>query len=195
MKLFSFLETNPTAYEWAQRLLSLNFRAFLRELHAGGFFVAGASCLDLGCGTGFLRDHLPDADYLGVDLNPDYIAAATRKRGPCFQVGDALQIATLPRRFDRIVCIGLLHHLDDAQVRAVLAGCRTRLAPGGQMYVLDALWPEGPNPIGKALRNSDNGLFVRRFAAWEELFRAELQVHSIRPFAHWPFDYVSVRAS
>lgn len=194
MKLFSFLERNPTAYELVQRAVSLNFRAFLRELRAEGFFAPGKSCLDLGCGTGFLRDHLPDADYLGVDANPAYIAAATRKRGACFQVGDALTVAALPRRFDRIVCIGLLHHLDDAQVRTVLAGCRSRLEPGGEIFVLDALWPEGRNPVGKALRASDNGVHVRRLAEWEKLARADLDVQAIRAFRHWPFDYVFVRA-
>lgn len=195
MRLFTFLERNATAYELVQRVVSLNYRAFLRELRAEGFFAPGKSCLDLGCGTGFLRDHLRDTDYLGVDLNPDYIAAATRRRGRCFQVGDALAVADLPRRFDRIVCVGLLHHLDDKQVRTVVAGCRSRLEPGGELFVLDALWPEGRNAFGKALRASDNGLYVRPLAEWEKLFRTGLDVKAIRAFRHWPFEYVFVRAS
>jgi SAM-dependent methyltransferase len=195
VKLFAILEQNAAAYELAQRVVSLNYRAFLRELRAERFFEPGRSVLDLGCGTGFLRDHLPGADYLGVDLNANYIAAAKRKRGACFEIGDAVEVAKLPRRFDRIVCVGLLHHLDDAQVRTVLAGCRSRLEPGGELFVLDALWPPGRNPVGRALRASDNGLFVRTLPAWEQLFRAELDVKAIRPFAQWPFDYVFVRAA
>ena len=34
MKFFSFLEENATSYELAQRLVSLNYRVFLRELRA-----------------------------------------------------------------------------------------------------------------------------------------------------------------
>ena len=81
MKLFSILEESAAGYELVQRLVSLNYRVFLRELRAEGFFDPRKSYLDVGCGTGFLRDYLREADYLGVDLNPKYIAAARRKRG------------------------------------------------------------------------------------------------------------------
>jgi SAM-dependent methyltransferase len=195
MKLFSFLESNAAAYEFSQRLVSFNFRAFLRELRAEQFFQTGLSYLDLGCGTGFLRDHLRNADYLGVDLNPAYIAAARRKRGECFQVGDALEIGNLSRQFDRIIAIGLLHHLDDRQVRTVLAGARQRLRPGGEIFIIDALWPPDNNRLGRILRGSDNGAYVRTLAEWEKLFAVELKFHRLRPFAQWPCDYVFLRAA
>ena len=195
MKIFSFLESNAAAYEFSQRIVSFNFRAFLRELRAEHFFQPGSSYLDAGCGTGFLRDHLPNADYLGVDINPAYIAAARRKRGECFQVGNALEIGNLSRRFDRIIAIGLLHHLDDSQVRIVLAGARTRLQAGGEIFIIDALWPPDNNCIGRILRGSDNGAYVRTLAEWEKLFTAELKSHSLRPVTQWPFDYVFLRAS
>jgi len=194
MKLFSFLEANAAAYEFSQRLLSFNFRAFLRELRAEHFFQPGLSYLDLGCGTGFLRDHLPDADYLGVDINPAYIAAARRKRGECFQVGDALEVGSLPRRFDRIIAIGLLHHLEDRQAGIVLAGAGTRLRPGGEIFIIDALWPPDHNRMGRMLRGLDNGAHVRTLTGWEKLFAAELKFHSLRSVVHWPFDYVFLRA-
>jgi len=196
MKFFSFLESNAAAYEFSQRVVSLNFRVFLRELRAEHFFQPGLSYLDMGCGTGFLRDHLRNADYLGVDINPTYIAAARRKRGECFQVGDALEIGNLPRQFDRIIAIGLLHHLDDPQVRAVLAGARSRLLSGGEIFIIDALWPpDDVNRIGRILRSSDNGAYVRTLAGWEKLFAAELKFHSLRPFGQWPFDYVFLRTA
>jgi SAM-dependent methyltransferase len=195
MKFFSFLEFNATAYEWSQRIVSLNFRAFLRELRSANFFQSGKSYLDIGCGTGFLRDHLRGADYLGIDLNPTYIAAARRKRGECFQVGNALEIGSLPRRFDRIIAIGLLHHLDDGQVRAVLAAARSRLQDGGEMFIIDALWPPDNNRVGRFLRGSDNGAFVRTLPQWQSLFASELQLKAFRPFSQWPFDYVFVRGN
>jgi SAM-dependent methyltransferase len=195
MKFFSFLESNAGAYELSQRLVSLNFRAFLRELRAEHFFQPGLSYLDLGCGTGFLRDHLRNVDYLGVDINPTYIAAARRRRGEGFQVGDALAIGNLSRTFDRIIAIGLLHHLDDRQARAVLAGARRRLRPGGEIFIIDALWPPDNNRLGRFLRGSDNGAYVRTLAQWEKLFAVELKCHRLRPFAQWPCDYVFLRAA
>lgn len=195
MKLFSFLEKNATSYELAQRLVSLNYRVFLRELRAERFFEPGKSYLDVGCGTGFLRDHLREADYLGVDLNPKYIAAARRKRGDCFQVGNALELDAIGRQFDRVVCVGLLHHLDDGQVRRALSQCCARLKPGGELFIIDALMPQGKNPVGRALRESDNGAHVRLLAGWKELFAAELEIRALRPVSQWPFDYVFLRAA
>jgi SAM-dependent methyltransferase len=195
MKFFSFLESNAAAYEFSQRMVSFNFRAFLRELRAEQFFQPGLSYLDMGCGTGFLRDHMRNVDYLGVDINPAYIAAARRKRGECFQVGDVLEIGNLPRKFDRIIAIGLLHHLDDGQARAVLAGARQRLQPGGEIFIIDALWPPDDNRLGRILRGSDNGAYVRALAEWGKLFAMELKFHALRPFAQWPFDYVFLRAA
>ena len=194
MRLLSFLEENAAAYELTQRLVSLNYRLFLRELRVEDFFEPGKSYLDVGCGTGFLRDHLKDADYLGVDLNPNYIAAARHRRGDCFQVGDALHLDAIGRQFDRVVCIGLVHHLDDAQAQTALAQCRARLEPGGEIFLIDALWPPGKNALGRALRRSDNGAFVRTLPEWEKLFAAELAVHSLRAIAQWPLDYVFLRA-
>ena len=195
MKFFSFLEKNATAYEWSQRLASLNYGCFRRVLREEGFFVPGTSFLDLGCGTGFLRDYLQGENYLGVDINPTYIAAARQKRGDFFQVGDALQIGSLSRRFDRIACMGLFHHLDDAQARQALAQCGAILSPGGQMFIFDALWPIGFNPVGTLLRQSDNGAFVRTLPEWEKLFAEELEVLVARAVGQWPFDYVFAKAT
>lgn len=195
MKLFSFLEEHAPAYELAQCLLTGNYRAFLRELRKEQFFTPGLSYLDVGCGTGFLRDYLRDADYLGVDLNPRYISAARRKRGDWFRVGNVLELDVLEKVFDRVICIGLLHHLDDDLTHEALAQCRARLKPGGEMFAIDALWPPGNNPVGRALRRSDNGAFVRTLPAWKKIFDAELEIRSLRAVAQWPFDYVFVRAT
>jgi SAM-dependent methyltransferase len=195
MKLFALMEENATLYEWGQRFVSLNYRAFLRELRREDFFQPALSYLDLGCGTGFLRDYLRGEDYLGVDLNARYIAAACRKRGNCFRVGDALTVGQLPRQFDRVICIGLLHHLDDAQARTALAQCRSCLKSGGEVFVLDALWPRRKWSLGAALRRSDNGAFVRTLPEWERLFASELAVRVLRTAAQWPLDYVFLRGA
>ena len=195
MKLFSFLEKNATAYELSQRLVSLNYRCFRCVLKEEGFFIPGKSFLDLGCGTGFLRDYLPGEDYLGVDINPNYIAAAVRKRGVFFQVGNALEIGSLPRRFDRIACMGLFHHLDEREARQALAQCDQVLAPGGEMFIFDALWPTGINPVGTMLRRSDNGAFIRTLPEWGKLFGSVMDVPVLRAVGQWPLDYVFAKTT
>lgn len=195
MKLFSQLEENPAAYELTQRLATLNYRVFLRELKLEKFFVPGKSYLDVGCGTGFLRDHLEREDYTGVDLNPRYIAAARRKRGDGFQTGNAMDLAFLQRKFDRIISVGLLHHLADEQVGAALGQFCLRLRPDGEIFIIDALWPQNKNVVGRWLRRSDNGAFVRTRLNWETLFHETLAVRTLRAVKQWPFDYIVLRGT
>ena len=195
MKFFSYLEENATAYEWVQKLVTLNYRVFLRELKREVFFDRGKSYLDVGCGTVFFRDHLKDKDYVGVDLNPRYIAAAGLKRGDCFQTGNALNLTFLRKNFDRIISIGLVHHLDDAQVSKTLDQFCLHLKPDGEIFIIDTLWPSGKNLVGQTLRRFDNGAFVRGFSGWEKLFCGTLAVNALRPIRQWPFDYIFLRAA
>lgn len=195
MKLFSYLEENPAAYEWTQRLATLNYRVFLCELRHEEFFVPGKSYLDVGCGTGFLYAHLKNEDYTGVDLNSRYIAAARRKHGDRFQTGNALDLTFLRRKFDRIISVGLMHHLDDQEVSAALDQFCSRLKAGGNIFIIDALWPQNKNPVGRLLRRSDNGAFVRTYSQWETLFRNSLDVQTLRTAKQWPFDYVFLRGT
>jgi SAM-dependent methyltransferase len=174
MNLLAFLQENATAHEWSQRLASLNFRRFLPVLRAEGFFAPGLSYLDLGCGAGFLRDHLPFADYLGLDIDPACIRAARRKRDECFEVANALDLGFLPRSFDRIVAIGLLRYLDDEQVAAALEQCRQHLNPGGEVFVIDALPGDSDAP------------FVRSPEQWRALLENGLALSVWRSFRRWP---------
>ena len=42
---------------------------------------AGERVFDLGCGPGDILEALPEVDYVGIDLDPNYIAAATARWG------------------------------------------------------------------------------------------------------------------
>ncbi len=82
----------------------------------------GDRVLDLGCGPGDLLADLPPCDYVGVDLDPDYITAARAKYGArgTFRCEPAEAVAEYePASFDLVVMTGLLHHLDDAQLAVV----------------------------------------------------------------------------
>ena len=193
MKLFSFLEANATLYELAMQGLSLNYRLVRRILREEGFFAPRMKFLDVGCGTGVFRNFLRGEDYLGVDINPQYLAHARRRRGDCFLQASVLELSRLSRQSDRILCIGLFHHLNDEEVGRALTECSACLTPHGEIFILDALWPETGNPIGRFLRQSDNGAFIRRFEAWRALFEAGLAVRQLRVVRQWPFDYVFVR--
>ena len=41
----------------------------------------GDKVIDIGCGSAEVLRYLPDVDYIGIDINPDYIAFARRTYG------------------------------------------------------------------------------------------------------------------
>ena len=100
----------------------------------------GATVLEAGCGQGDLLASLPNPVRKGIDLLPEIVERA-RARHPeiPFEVADAtapqpLLLAGLgPATWDAIVCDRLCHSVLD--IRALLAGLRRRLAPGGRIYL------------------------------------------------------------
>ena len=65
--------------------------------------LAPKSVLDVGCRDGSLADLLPGTDYSGADLRP----------GPRVKyVGDVTRLR-LDRKFDAVVALDILEHLDD----------------------------------------------------------------------------------
>ena len=115
----------------------------------------GASLLEAGCGQGDLLAALPNAVRKGIDFLPEMVETArARHPGILFEVDDAtapkpLPVpgtsaavggAAIPGTWDAIVCDRLCHSVLD--IRALLAGLRRRLAPGGRIYLtaFNYLW-------------------------------------------------------
>lgn len=102
----------------------------------------GARILDAGCGPGrvgaelFRRGH----EVVGVDVDPELIAAAREDHaGPTWLVGDLADLDNvdgLGEPFDVAVVAGnVLHFVAPGTERAILAGLRRRVRPGGAIVV------------------------------------------------------------
>ncbi len=94
--------------------------------------------VDLGCGTGWLLDQLPDLDpYLGLDISPGMLEVARRKHpGRRFAEADMAEIGQLPTASCAAVVStfgSLNYHPRPAQV---LAAAYRVLAPGGRLLLL-----------------------------------------------------------
>jgi SAM-dependent methyltransferase len=109
-------------------------RRDLRET-LGRLIPADASVLEVGSGDGDLLAALPNSARKGVDYLPEVVERA-RARHPeiPFEVADATErSAATIERFQAVVCDRLCHSVLD--VRAMLAGLKRRLAPGGRIYL------------------------------------------------------------
>ena len=163
----------PTIYSAIQSLLS---KANANAILYGEIISANSDdkILDLGCGPASHRRYLKAGRYTGVDFNPKHIEQAkTNHPGDEFIVADIDDfLSRETRRFDKILLIGVLHHLDDAKAEAVIAKCRDRLAPDGKVFTLDPLFERRQNPIAFLLAKLDQGNYVRCAEGYQRLARA-----------------------
>lgn len=132
----------------------------------------GLRVLDIGCGPADLLAHLPGVDYVGFDLNADYIQAAQKRfgrRGRFFQEELRADTNLELGSFDRIVAVGLLHHLDDGAARKLFQIARERLHPGGRLITVDCCWADGQHPLARWLISRDRGQNVRNLEGYRKL--------------------------
>jgi cyclopropane fatty-acyl-phospholipid synthase-like methyltransferase len=153
----------------------------------------GMRLLDIGCGTGILLDDIPQrVDYVGYDINPDYIERARRKYGHrarfhCTSVNDA----DLPEvDFDAAVAIGILHHLDDQESERLVASARRCLKQDGFLVLAEPVWTAHQGRLEKFLMSKDRGRNIRDEPSYRKLLaphfsRVESHVRSGLLFHPW----------
>jgi SAM-dependent methyltransferase len=138
--------------------------------------------LDVGCGPGTNTAQFAAAEYLGLDINPRYVAWARRRFGREFLVADICTYAfPADRKFDVVLVNSFLHHVGDAEAERILGGVARALAPGGSAHVLDLVLPERPSPA-RWLARHDRGRHARPLDAWRTLFERALEVETFQPY-------------
>jgi SAM-dependent methyltransferase len=145
--------------------------------------VARARCvLDVGCGPGTNTHHFRDAEYLGIDMNPAYVASARRRHGREFVVADVTTYQVpRARRFDLILANSLLHHIDDEGTRRILRSLATLLDDDGHVHILDLVLPDRPS-IATVLARADRGDHPRPLDAWRSLFTEVFEPVVFEPY-------------
>ena len=134
------------------------------------------SILDVGCGNAQIRKFLGDVNYVGVDHNPKYIAKAREANGLSdeFFVADVSEVGQLvTNKFDRVLLIGVLHHLSDAQCQDLIRNCAQLLATNGHLFAFDPALIDDQHPIARFLAKSDRGRFARSPDDYRKLIQEE----------------------
>jgi SAM-dependent methyltransferase len=111
-------------------------------------FPAGASVLELGCGTGRLSAALAGAGHrvTGVDESADML---THLPASVAAVCSPIEALALPRRFGVVLLAGNLIHHPNAESRAAFAACARRHLESGGLFFLerhDPAWLETVQP-------------------------------------------------
>lgn len=163
---------HPRVYEvWSRAVGAARARRILVTDHVRP--RDGDRILDVGCGPGSLIDHLPPAvDYVGVDLNADYIASARARFGSGrrqFRVGNAAGLDSDLRDFDIVMVFGLLHHLDDAAASNLIRRAGDTLVAGGRIVTFDGVFTPDQSTAARALISRDRGQNVRTLEGYAAL--------------------------
>jgi trans-aconitate methyltransferase len=158
---------------WAYRAWQAPFaESKLRPLLADVDLSRVRRVIDVGCGPGTNARHFSHADYVGLDINADYIADARRRYGRDFRVADVTKLTPgTIEPADMILLNSLLHHLDDTETHRTLAALSPLVAPGGSVYILDLVLPERWS-IARVMALLDRGRYPRSAVVWRSIFSA-----------------------
>lgn len=103
-------------------------------------FGGARRVLDVGCGVGEAARWAGGAEYVGVELS----SALVRRGAVCddrrLVVGDATRLPFADGVFDRVACMGVLHHLPPGALEPALGEMARVLEPGGRAVIIE------PNP-------------------------------------------------
>jgi SAM-dependent methyltransferase len=160
----------------------------------------GARVLDVGCGLGDIVADLPAVDYEGFDIDPDYIASARRRHGTRgrFHCADVTRADVATGSRDLVLAIGVLHHLDDGEARALVELASRALAPGGRLVTFDGCYVPDQSRIARYLLASDRGRHVRDQAGYVRLVRerfAEVDVALYHDWLRVPYTHIIMECS
>lgn len=163
----------PAIYELAQRAIgSVGFRETVVEEYIRP--DPGARILDIGCGPGDVLAQLPDVEYLGADVSAAYIESASTRfgdRGEFIVAGvddlDRQRVGSAP--FDRVLALGVLHHISDEQADALFGLAADVLADGGRVITVDPCFHDDQHRVAHALATRDRGQAVRRPEEYRQL--------------------------
>jgi SAM-dependent methyltransferase len=135
--------------------------------------------LDIGCGTARILEQLPEIEYVGIDHNRRYISAAQQRFGSrgAFYLRDvnAFEFTSFGT-FDRILLLGVLHHLNDGESIELMGKLATCLSPAGRLVTFDNALVKGHHPIATALSKLDRGRYSRSPENYRRIIESSLTV-------------------
>ena len=171
---------NPRVYDSFQNFV---FRTGQRNKFVSELISPkpGLRILDVGCGTADVLRHLPEIEYLGIDSNDQYIKIARARYGDKgdFQVADVRNADFRSRgSFDRILLIGVLHHLSDTDCSELLAHLAPILKPNGYLVTLDPAFKNNQDLFSRLVSSTDRGRFVRHHEKYRSLLETTFVVET-----------------
>jgi len=168
--------SNPLFYSFFQRIMSGT--SFRSKIVKNLIRKKNVNVLDIGCGPAEILDSLHEINYFGYDINPNYINYAKKKYGSrgnffCKKFTEG-ELKKLPK-FDHILLFGILHHLDDEEVSALLRIAKKVLKREGNIITEDPILIDKQNIFSKFIIKMDRGSNVRSKKEYTNLIKKKFK--------------------
>ena len=134
---------------------------------------SGAKVLDLGCGPADMLYALPPyIEYIGIDASSNYISSAKNKFQDHKFICTTFDSNTkLNGKFDIILAIGLIHHLDEKETSInLILNASNVLKEGGQLITFDNILYNGQNWLNRWIIKQDRGNYIRNLREYSYCF-------------------------
>ena len=187
---------SPTVYQKFQEWGGF-FGARLRGVAEFLDIKPGMRLLDIGCGPGYILDHLPkEVEYFGFDIDASYISHAQEKfgdRGEFFCKYFDKDSVSLVAPIDIAMMNGVLHHISDEELNKTLAVIYATLRPGGVLFSLDGCYRKGQSRFNRWMLDNDRGQFVRDEIGYREVLQRtfdRVDLHVRENYSRVPYSFV-----
>ncbi len=169
--ILDFVLSNPVIFDWQQRLC--NHYGSVREHFRDYLEVSDKDILDIGCSTGACARQAVPLErnrYIGIDIEPKYVQLAA-KRCPAgqFLVMDARAMKFEACRFDVVMFVGALHHMDDGIIKSCFQEIRRVLRDDGVVLCAEPVFTPGKR-LSTFLLKNDRGKYIRDEEGYQRLF-------------------------
>jgi SAM-dependent methyltransferase len=170
-KIYSLL-SNTRVYSLVQKIMSGT--SFREKIVKKFIKKKNVKVLDIGCGPAEILNCLPQVDYFGYDISSIYINYAKKKyknRGKFFcKKFTHKEVNKLPK-FDHVLLLGILHHLNDLEVKRLMQLVKKVLKRNGNIITEDPIFVQKQNSVAEFIIKMDRGDNVRRKNEYTKLVK------------------------
>ena len=165
--LLSALASRPEISIFLRKIVEVNFRTQKKMI--GKYFESGPNecVLDLGCGTGEFSPSFSKSQYIGIDIDPKNIVYARNHYRGNFLVADGRRLPFPDESFDKVLVVGVFHHLSTDDCRSVFKEIKRALKKGGRVLIMEDT--HSNRFIVRILQSVDQGAYIRDFSEWNSL--------------------------
>ncbi len=173
-----------TGYAWQRGVLA---REYQTHVKANG----GPRVLELGCGGGSLVTAFNPNVYTGIDVSEERIAAAQADYPGYSFIAAEIADKRIDEKLQEVgfvFCHGVLHHIDDAAVRALIERIRRSAIKPATFVAIEPILPNAwTNPPGYLIAKLDDGKWIRLSKDYRPFFSGcDLRVEKYSFFPRWP---------